>query len=231
MTILDLITAAVRKAGGIRQGQTLNAEEQTLSLDALNLMVEEWNTRQVFIYQMKAYTHALVANQQSYTIGSGGELNTARPVKIECAGIIQSNGVRTELELIPYEEWAKIISKQAADVVPLKLYNDNAYPLASLYLWPKPSGTPTLDLSVWQTIGGPFALTDVVALPPAYNKAITASLSVILAPEYGLQVPPTLVAEANAAMQALARINLSGQAAVQEVPTYPSKKAPPAEQQ
>jgi hypothetical protein len=177
----DLINDAGKTLGILQSGEAFSPDELNDALVVLNFMVENWNTQGLQLFNITNFTQALSAAQTTpYTIGTGGTLDTNRPVKIESANIIQSNGVSTPLELIDSKRYASILHKAATDVVPLLLYNDNEFPLANLYLHPWSSGTPTLDLWMWQQLNDNFGLTDTLAFPPGYYQALRYNLAVDL---------------------------------------------------
>ncbi len=186
MTNQDLITSSLRLIGVLPAGQTPNPEELSDSRDVLNAMLAEWNTQGLQIFAIRHETFPLVAGTQSYTIGEGGVFDTERPVKIQSAGIVQSNGLRSPLELINSERWAGIPEKAVSAVQPLQLYNDNAYPLANLRLWPKPSGTPSLDLAMWQELKtfSSYAYTDLV-IDGALNTKVSSAARPLTAADVG----------------------------------------------
>jgi hypothetical protein len=154
MTTLDLLQSAMRLLGIIAPEETPSPSEVKDSTDALNALLESWNAQHLAIYNVVNTQYQLVAGTGSYTMGTGGTINVPRPMKIQSAGIIQFNGLRGDLELVNSRDYALIREKSAQAVEPLKLYNDNAYPLATLNLWPVPKAdnaahTATLDLTVW----------------------------------------------------------------------------------
>jgi hypothetical protein len=208
MTVLDVVKASLRLIGELAQGETPNASEGADALARLNLMLSNWSIERINIYMQRRDTLALSAGVGTYTIGTGGAFNVPRPVKIEQASIIQSNGLATGLELLTPEQWGEIVEEAISAVVPLKLYDDYAYPLSLLHIWPKPSGTPTLELFSWQQLTGFAALTDTFDLPPGYQQAIEYNLAILLAPEYGRQVDAAIASVAGSSRTAIAQLNV-----------------------
>jgi hypothetical protein len=80
-----------------------------------------------------------------YTMGPDGDFDTYRPVKIQAANVILSDtldpadGLAHPLELVPSRVWADIREKNLAAQRPLRLYNNNDWPLLTLHLWPVPT--------------------------------------------------------------------------------------------
>ena len=204
--VSDLITSAFRKIGVIAAGEIPNTDEMTDALISVNVLMEAWSAEEAAIYQIVNFQGPLVATQQAYTMGTGGNFNTARPMKIESAGLITPDTLRHTMKIIGASDWAKIEEKTLTGLLPKVLYNDNAFPMVTLNVWPRPSGTPTLDLYVWKLLQQFAATTDVFNMPPPYFRALSYALAVDLAPEYGSQ--------AQAAATGIASIAASSKAEV-----------------
>jgi hypothetical protein len=206
-TVLTVITASMRLIGALAQGETPSVSEATDALSRLNLLLANWSIERINIYQRVRTTHALAGGTGSYTIGTGGTFNLTRPVKIDAANVIQTAGNQTPLKVASTEEWSAIEDKTAAAVAPMVLYDDYAYPLSTLYLWPKPSGAPTLELFSWQQLTGFSAVTDTFDFPPGYQQAIEYNLAALLAPEYGREIPPAVASIAGSSRGSIAQLN------------------------
>jgi hypothetical protein len=223
-TVLDVIKSSMRKIGALGQGETPSVSEAADALAALNLLLASWSIERINIYTKLRSTHALQANVQTYTIGVGGVFNVARPVMLDAAKILQSNGLESELAILKRaEDWNAIPEKSVAAVQPLSLYDDYAYPLSTLHLWPKPSGTPTLVLVSWQQLTGFTLVTDTFDLPPGYQLPIECSLAVLIAPDYGREIPAAVASIAGSSRSTVAQMNVA-----QGLPEIPS--GPPQQQ-
>lgn len=202
----DIINSAFRKIGVLAAGETPNPDESTDALASLNALLESWSADQTTVYQIVNFSHALTASTATYTMGTGGTFNTARPIKIESAGIITPDTLRHEMKIVGAKDWSKIEEKSLTGLLPKVLYNDNASPLITLNIWPIPSGTPTLDLYVWSQLQQFAALTDNITLPPPYFRALVYALAMELAPEYGNQAQAAAAGLANLAASAKAEV-------------------------
>lgn len=223
MTVQDFLIGAMRLINVGAAGETPGTGELADALSAFNDLLNAWNAEHHTIYTIATRTKTLVSGVGAYTFGTGGAINSPRPVKIESAGITQANGLRTPLALISSQDWAKLPEKTAQAKVPLKLYNDNDYPLANIRLWPVPSGTPTLDVNCWEEIAEPMILADTLDLPPAYNRAIRYNLAVDLAAEWGRTVAPEIAAIAQQSKAAVFTLNQSNETATEDAPPAPTQ--------
>lgn len=226
MTVAELITSALRLINVGQPGETPNTDELNDGLATLNQLIDNWRALHPLVFTTRTETFPLTAGTAVYTIGAGGDLDTGRPVKIQSAGVIQDNGLRTDLQLVTSKMFASIPEKSAQAKQPLVLYIDNDYPLAKIQLNPVPIlSTTVLELVMWKDIAF-FALTDTVDMPPAYLKAIRYNLAVDLAPEYEREPSPLVITEAQKSLAAIGGLNISNFAAQEDPPPPPAP--PPA---
>lgn len=212
----DLINSSLRLIGVLESGVNPSTQETADALASLNALLSQWQTEELSIFTIANHTFPLVAGTQDYTIGDGGDFDSPRPERITRAGVIQSNGIRNELQIITSDDWAAIPEKNVSALVPRVLYNDHDYPLSTLHLWPKPSGTPTLDLYAWEQFTPFAAATDTFDMPPGYWDAIRFNLAIRLANEWGRSITQELGAQAQAYKQSLIVLHKSNQAEVSE---------------
>jgi|SRR5581483_267224 len=211
---LDLITSALRMLKVVSSDETPSAEDAATGLRALNQMIESWNTERLSIYTISAQIFDLVAGQQSYTIGPGGNFNTARPIAIQNANIIlaQNNPqVRLSIALINDDEWAYISARAIPSTIPRKLYNDGAFPLSTLSFWGVPGSGLQVELFTWQALPTFPSLKAALTFPPGYERALRFNLAVELTgdfPETQPFAPVALAAQSKAAIQGLNTPNL-----------------------
>tara|TARA_R110000868_G_scaffold336958_2_gene597886 strand:- start:131 stop:826 length:696 start_codon:yes stop_codon:yes gene_type:complete len=186
-TANDLMTYSMKLIGKLGQGETMTADDQTDCFNALNSMLESWWIQRLAVYQILKETFSLVANDVDYTIGSGGNFNTTRPVKIDSAQI-RDNSMDYPMEQIYSDEYAAIMNKAVTSTIPYQFYYDNAYPLATIYLYPVPSSANQIILNTWKQLQSFSAVTTTVALPPGYERAIKYNLALEIAPLFGVDV-------------------------------------------
>ena len=198
MTVLELINSSRRLIGKSRPGRGVSAthSETVDALWILNSMLESWSIERLVVYYVPRSTYTLTADQQSYTIGSGGDFDAARPVRITRAGLVlanQSETVELPMGMTDVDGWARITLKETESTIPQILYNDNNYPLSTINLWPVPTVAHTLVLYPWQALSGFSAATETVQMPPGYADAVRYNLAVMLAPEWGVMPRPDVV--------------------------------------
>lgn len=190
-----LINAALEMLGINELGGTPSASESQSALNELNAMWNTWGIDQGIIYAEQTISQILVATTASYTIGTGATWNTPAPGRVYKAFIISSDGGRNEIDVVNADRYYSHNDLAATAVVPDEVYYDfniaAATGYGTVYLWPVPSSTPTLQL----TTGAEFAawtLSGTVYIPQGYQDAIQYALAWRLIPRYGLIVPDTI---------------------------------------
>lgn len=198
-----IIRRALRTIGAIAGGETPSATEQADALEALNAMLDSWRTESLSVYATRDETLTLTG-AASYTIGTGGDLNTTRPVKIESA-YQRISDTDYPLFLASSSAWARLSAKSTTGTTAEWLYYEPTQPLGTIRLYPNPS-SGTLHIVTWVPLAS-YAATDDVSLPPGYQDAITYNLAVRLSPEFGRTVTPEIAALARATKEVIQRVN------------------------
>jgi len=211
MTANDLIASALRLIGVLASGESPSQAESADALLILQQMLDSWIAERMMIFTLTITEFPLIAGQQTYTLGSGGNFNMARPARIERMGIVSFNNVAQPLELplemLTDQGWAAIPVKLITSSLPQMVYDDGAFPLRNLSFWCIPNVPVSVRIYAWQALSQfPDNFTDVT-FPPAYLKAIRYNLAVDLAPEFGRQVPPEVGAQAVASKAVIKSIN------------------------
>src|SRR5574343_283314 len=85
-----LIAGAASLIGVTQPGESLNTENLADALRRLNNMVSGWRTQFGTVYAVERYVFPLIDNQQTYTIGSGGDFDVPRPMTVVGAGLLLS---------------------------------------------------------------------------------------------------------------------------------------------
>jgi hypothetical protein len=176
----------MRLAGVIGKGETPDSDESADGLTALNAMLDSWRLERLMVYQIVQGSYTWASSTTSRTIGSGGNFNASRPVRIESAFFRDSSSNDYELAVLrTREEYDSITIKSTTGTQPQWLFYDPAYPLGVLYAYPISTAQWTLLLNTWQSLQSFSALTTDLALPPGYERAIAYGLAMEIAPEYG----------------------------------------------
>lgn len=207
-TAINMVSRAMRLARVLGKGETPDEDESADGLTALNAMLDSWSIERLFVYYMVEESLTLVANQATYTMGSGGNLNTTRPTRIDDSCFIRDSGFDYPLTLIDDGQYSSICAKSTATSnVPEFLFADMQNPLVRLNFYAVPSSANVAHIKSWKQLQQFTALTDVLALPPGYQRAIEYSLAEEFGPEFGVQILPDVKQIALKARANIKRIN------------------------
>jgi len=210
VTASSMILSALVKNGEKSLGGTLNANEQAAYLDMLQAMLDSWSLDRTKCYQILQENFALTGGTGTYTIGSGGTFNTARPTKIVGAFIRDSSNLDSKVRVVPYDSYDGIVNKNVSGSYPAWLYYDQAYSavsLATINLYPLPKAGLTLYIDSAKQLQTFANITTALLMPPGYQRAIEFNFAIESAP--GLKsVPPEVVKIAKESLAAVRGVNL-----------------------
>lgn len=184
-TALQVITRAMKIAGVIGQNETPTSSEADDGLVSLNDMLALWSIDRTTMFTITQSNFALVNGTASYTIGTGGNFNIARPSTIDYA-FIRINSVDYPLTKINNQDYDSIAYKAAAGF-PQFFYYDKAFPLAIITLYGVPT-QGTLYIDTWTPLTSFTNLATDLTFPNGYATAIAYNLAIFIAPEYGVSL-------------------------------------------
>lgn len=219
-TALDMINLAMREAGVLGVGQTLLPEDYSDALRLLNAMLAQWQRRSWLDYHWQDFS-VPCTGALSYTIGPGGNIDTARPDQIESAFFRQTQQtgalkVDYPLEILPSRaDYNRITLKDLTSFAYVIFY-DAAMPLGVLYPWPLLTNQYELHVTIKVQLQSFDALTDQLSMPPEYEEAIHYNLAVRLRPAYQLPPDQTITALAKASLNTIR--NANAQVAMLQMP-------------
>ena len=185
-----LLKGALRLVGAYSSGDAPRAEQVADALEALELMMQEWQV-EGFLWLKQFIYVTLVAAQRSYLIGptstdlvhSDSAATTdylQRPTRIYTPTRLTTDGYESPLTLVTRADYSLLTNKSNTGTV-IQVYYDPQIDNGVLYVWPTPSSgvTDKIILSVDQTI---------LSVPPEWLNAVKWGLAARIAPEYGLNI-------------------------------------------
>jgi hypothetical protein len=211
VTGLDLITSSLKLIGVLASGESLSASDAADGLTTLTQLLASWSTESLIIPARVREVFPLVSGKATYTMGAGGDFNTTRPQRIEQALIQIGSGtsvIEFPMRILNQDQYADICTKGMAGSIPHGLYEDQAFPLDNLNIYPVPADSAnSLVLYSWKPLASLLTLTDAITLPPGYDRALRFNLAIDLAPEYGKTASENVIAVATEAKATLKRQN------------------------
>jgi hypothetical protein len=213
-TARDICTDALRKITVLAEDETMSAAQAVNTLRALNVMLDSWSVDKSLIYTVQEQgPYTLTAGDGIYTIGSGGDFATTRPIDILGAWCRDASNNDYPLAVWGVDQYEGIGQKTLQGVPQVISYLSD-FPLGTLRLWPVPIADGPLNLFI-QTRKQftSFALDDTVSMPPGYERAFIFNLAVEAAPD-NQKTPSDVVADiAMASREVVRRVNLPDQVA------------------
>jgi hypothetical protein len=210
-TLLDVITDALGDIGVLAEGEVPSAAQAALGLRAMNNLVDQWKAEKLVIYTTTRTLKTITVSDGEYTVGSGADINIARPVFIDHINLVDTApapDLETPLTKLTDETYAAIAQKALTSALPTSWYYNPTFPLGTLTLWPVPTQSGLqLALYVPTAVTEFTATSDSVSLPPGYKRMLVKSLAVELLPSYGRQPDPLLLRQAASAEGVVKRSN------------------------
>lgn len=229
MTLLGLIKRAMRLLKVLNVGDEPTADEAADGMEAANAMTDAWATRRLLMYSTARNVYPLAVAKQVYQLGPNAvspDWPGPRPVAVDYAGLLLANGDPAQVEELPLHilrteaEFARIRMKALASTYPTSLYCDRWYnnpnPLtsgvsnvgsANVFVWPVPTQVNSVALYTPLAISQFTALTQLIALPPGYARALPYNLAVEFADEFEVTPSANVLRIAAESLDDLARAN------------------------
>lgn len=217
-TAQNLIDRSLRLIGAIASGEDPTADETADALEALNGLIDSWRNERLIVWSIASVTKTLTAGDGTYTIGSGADINTTRPVRIDGAYVTNS-GIDYPIEVITEAAYRSIADKTTQSDYPQFVYYDPAVASGTIYLWPVPSAANVLTLAVWAPISTLATAGTTVTLPPGYERALAANLAVEIAPEFQKTASQEVAKMARESLAAIKKSNIRPFSAKMEMAT------------
>ena len=204
-TALQIIDRAYALLGYKAAGEALSSDDADYALDALNAMLDGWNTQSMFIVSADEIVGTV--SGVSATVGPGLMFDTPRPVDVLAGSFTRSAGIDYPVKWIDRETYANISLKTVQSTFPQYAYYDANMPTANVYFYPAPAAPVDFHLAVQVQLTAFADLATDYPLAPGYLKALQYSLAEELSP--GIKDLPMLIMRtAASARRAIRRTNV-----------------------
>jgi hypothetical protein len=207
-TALDLIKGALRKIKQYAPGEALDADDATDALGQLNGMMDQWSAQHLAVFNNVEAVLALVPGKSAYSVGTGGDWNIARPLRLSSAytRITTSSSVDFDCQEVSFDRYSQIGLKNQPGPWPKMMYFNTGFPLAEIRLWPVPQAGYEFHLWYDMLISQFASLTTALSMPQGYQLAIETNLACLLGLEYG-GVTPELQKAARDSLKIIKSLN------------------------
>lgn len=215
ITVSKLFELSLKRINVIQGGGSLLSTDADDALFYANNYLDSLAIESITVPFILRTTFPIVSGQASYTVGTGGNVNTPRPTFVDHVNYIDASlspTIERELDELDNDAWAAVPIKTLTNPLPSFYHWEPTYVggFGTLYFWLIP--TSTLLTGVLYS-GSPVAqfinLTDTLALPPGWQWFLQENLAVFFASIFRENLPPDpqLVESARLAKLAITRSN------------------------
>lgn len=204
------IDGALQELGVLATGETAQGSEGEEALAIANDFLDALGAERLSMFSVLRTATTLASGTASYTVGSGGTINIARPLYVDDATLVIDTTASTPTEIpirvLTDGEYAVWPTKTLQAPQSMAIYYDHGWSagLGRIYPLPIPNvATTQLVLYTPQAPASQFAdyNTTVYTFPPAVRRMLRKNLALELAPSYpAATVTPLLVQQANRSM-------------------------------
>lgn len=207
-TARDLIKATLKEIRVIGVGQSVNNEVEQDSFLALNNMIESWSLDNHKIVAETEESQSLTSGTSRYTVGSGGDFDTNRPIDIlDDVYIEDSGGNSHSVRLVTQDVYRAMLVKTTSGRPRIISYTPE-FPLGKISLYPTPNdSSDTLKYRAKVLLSSFATLTTSVNFYPGMERAIIKNLAIEIAPRNGKRVSNELILAASNALDLIDRQN------------------------
>jgi len=203
----DQINRALRLLGVLAEGETPSASTSADALTALNQMIDSWNTERLSVFCTTEQAFTWPASQSSRTLGASGNFVGTRPVRLDPSTYFVLDGVSYPIELINQQQYNSIPVKTTTSSIPQVLFVNMTNPNITMYIYPVPTANLAFKFIGVTPLTEPATTGTTLAIPPGYLRAFAYNLACEIAPEFGIEPPPSVKRIATISKRDIKRIN------------------------
>lgn len=184
-TPYDIICDAMQDAGLLAEGQVPTSEQLAKYMRRLCDLVNTWQTQGLKLWLTQDIAVPLVGGQNTYTLGPGGSVDMAKPLRVlEAYYLYTATGVRRPLTALAWRDWISLgnAGTNASNQGAVSHYFvDKRQGQLAVTLWPCPnaqdaaSGDVHLVLQVQAR--NPVELTETMNFPNEWRMALRWGLA------------------------------------------------------
>ena len=205
----DIINGSLRLLGVLAEGETPSAETSQDALNAMNQMIDSWNTERLAVFSTQDQVFTWPASTISRTLGPSGNFIGNRPILLDDATyyIDASTGVSYGIKMINQQQYDGIAVKTVTSTYPQVIFTNMSYPNIEMFVYPVPTRALQWHFISVTELTQPATLATVLSFPPGYLRAFRYNLATEMAPEFGVEPSPQVSRIAMTSKRNLKRIN------------------------
>ena len=205
----DIINGSLRLLGVLAEGEVPSAETSQDALNAMNQMIDSWNTERLAVFSTQDQVFTWPASTISRTLGPSGNFIGNRPILLDDATyyIDASTGVSYGIKMINQQQYDGIAVKTVTSTYPQVIFTNMSYPNIEMFVYPVPTRALQWHFISVTELTQPATLATVLSFPPGYLRAFRYNLATEMAPEFGVEPTPQVQRIAMTSKRNLKRIN------------------------
>ena len=205
----DIINGSLRLLGVLAEGEVPSAETSQDALNAMNQMIESWNTERLAVFSTQDQVFTWPASTISRTLGPSGNFIGNRPILLDDATyyIDASTGVSYGIKMINQQQYDGIAVKTVTSTYPQVIFTNMSYPNIEMFVYPVPTRALQWHFISVTELTQPATLATVLSFPPGYLRAFRYNLATEMAPEFGVEPSPQVSRVAMTSKRNIKRIN------------------------
>lgn len=181
----DLIQDSLEMLGIYAPGETMSAADAARGLSALNIIIDEFASQRLLIYQFLPISFTTIVGNPMYSIGqgAGATVPTTRPSQIvtgEQAASITISAVVTPINVVSAIEFKALAGYSPPAQTPDTLWYNPTYPNGTVTLLPAPNVVGSISLSAWEILQSFANLNTIASLAVGVQEVLTDMLAVKL---------------------------------------------------
>lgn len=205
----DQINGALRLLGVLAEGETPSAATSQDALNALNQMIDSWNTERLAVFSTQDQVFSWLPGLISRTLGPTGDFVGNRPILLDDSTYFRdpASGISYGIKIINQQQYDGIAVKTVTSTYPQVIWINMSYPNIEMYIYPVPTKVLEWHFISVEELTQPALLSTALSFPPGYLRAFRYNLACEFAPEFGIEPSPTVSRIAMASKRNLKRIN------------------------
>ena len=205
----DQINGALRLLGVLAEGETPSAATSQDALNALNQMIDSWNTERLAVFSTQDQVFSWLPGFISRTLGPTGDFVGNRPILLDDSTYFKdpASGISYGIKIINQQQYDGIAVKTVTSTYPQVIWINMSYPDIEMYVYPVPTKVLEWHFVSVEELTQPALLSTALTFPPGYLRAFRYNLACEFAPEFGIEPSPTVSRIAMASKRNLKRIN------------------------
>ena len=136
----DIINGSLRLLGVLAEGEVPSAETSQDALNAMNQMIDSWNTERLSVFSTQDQVFIWPAGTLNRTLGPSGDFVGNRPILLDDATYFRdpSTNVSYGIKFINQQQYDGIAVKTVTSTYPQVIFVNNTFPDVEMFVYPKP---------------------------------------------------------------------------------------------